>query len=45
MDKGQKLAATKKCADAAKEYEEALKLIPNQVDATAALKRAKDGKP
>jgi len=45
MDKGQKLAAAKKFTDAAKEYEEALKQIPNQPDATAALKRAKDGKP
>jgi tetratricopeptide (TPR) repeat protein len=45
MDKAQKLAAAKKFADAAKEYEDALKLIPNQPDATAALKRAKEGKP
>ena len=45
MAEGQKLAGQKKFADAAKEYEEALKLFPDNKDAKDALKRAKDGKP
>jgi tetratricopeptide (TPR) repeat protein len=44
MDNAKKLAAAKKFPEAVREYEEALKLIPNQPDATAALKRAKEGK-
>ena len=39
------LAGMKKFTEAAKEYEEALKLFPDNKDAKDALKRAKDGKP
>jgi tetratricopeptide (TPR) repeat protein len=45
MTEGQKLLAAKRFAEAAREYEAALKLQPGNTEATAALKRAREGKP
>jgi cytochrome c-type biogenesis protein CcmH/NrfG len=45
MAEGQKAMTAKRFADAVKEFEAALKLSPNNADAAAALKRAKEGKP
>jgi tetratricopeptide (TPR) repeat protein len=42
---GKKSAAAKRFADAVKHYEAALKLKPNDPEVTAALKRARAGKP
>jgi tetratricopeptide (TPR) repeat protein len=45
MAEGQKLQAAKRYLEATREYEAALKLQPNNAEATAALKRAREGKP
>jgi tetratricopeptide (TPR) repeat protein len=45
MAEGQKLHAAKRYAEAAREYEAALKLQPGNPEATAALKRAREGRP
>ena len=45
MAEGQKLQAAKRYAEAVREYEAALKLQPGNAEATAALKRAREGKP
>lgn len=45
MSQGKAAAAAKKFDEAVKAYTDALKIKPNDPDATAALKRAKEGKP
>jgi cytochrome c-type biogenesis protein CcmH/NrfG len=45
MAEGQKLLAAKHFAEAAREYEAALKLQPGNAEAAAALKRARDSRP
>jgi tetratricopeptide (TPR) repeat protein len=45
MAEGQKLAAARNFSDAAKEYEQASKLFPDNKNARDALKRAQEGKP
>jgi tetratricopeptide (TPR) repeat protein len=44
MSEGMKLLAAKRFADAAKEFEEALKLFPTSADAKKYLEKAKSGK-
>jgi cytochrome c-type biogenesis protein CcmH/NrfG len=45
MADGQKALAARKFADAGRAFEAALKVLPNHPDATALLKRARDGRP
>jgi hypothetical protein len=45
MTEGEKLLAAKRFADAAREFEEALKLFPASSDAKNCLQKAKSGKP
>jgi tetratricopeptide (TPR) repeat protein len=45
MADGQKALAAKKFPDAVRDFEAALKVMPNHADATALLKRAKEGRP
>jgi cytochrome c-type biogenesis protein CcmH/NrfG len=45
MSEGQQALASKRFPDAVRAFEEALKLVPNDAAATAALKRAREGKP
>jgi hypothetical protein len=45
MADGQKALTAKKFPDAVREFEAALKLTPGHADATALLKRAREGKP
>jgi tetratricopeptide (TPR) repeat protein len=45
MTEGDKLLAGRRFADAAKEFEEALKLFPSSADAKKSLQKAKSGKP
>jgi tetratricopeptide (TPR) repeat protein len=45
MTEGQKLLAGRKFTEAAKEFDEALKLFPTSADAKNYLQRARSGKP
>jgi hypothetical protein len=45
MAEGEKLLAARRFADAAKEFEEALKLVPASADAKKNLDKARAGKP
>jgi tetratricopeptide (TPR) repeat protein len=45
MADGQKALAARKFPDAVRDFEAALKVMPGNADATALLKRAKEGKP
>ena len=45
MAEGRKGLTAKRFADAAREFEEALKLFPNNPEAAKALKQAREGRP
>jgi hypothetical protein len=45
MANGKKAHAARRFAEAAKSYEEALKVMPSSTEAKDALKRAKESKP
>jgi hypothetical protein len=45
MAEGQKLLAARRFTEAAREFDAALKLSPGSAEATAALKRAREGRP
>jgi cytochrome c-type biogenesis protein CcmH/NrfG len=45
MDQGQQQMTNKKYTDAVKTFTDALKIMPDDANAKAWLKKAKDGKP